>query len=449
MTGWLSALLVPALLAGVPAATASDGVARPSERASGVAQSAAPSCPTWQRSRAWSPAQVLSRPGRQFAWVRLAVEPSGQAVAAWGDGVTVAQRRAGGRFGRARQLASYANEGGPIVQFGGGRPLVAWADRRRLQLAIGSASGGGFRTSQVVLGRDLSFALAGGAGRPGLFVWSDGSSIVAADVVGGQLGPPQPLPVKPDFAQPALAAAVDSRGGASVASNGWSGTAGSPFLTVIERPPGGVFGAPHTVLMPEYPGPMVVRDAGGGAAAIWQRALVPVEGRRIVEGFSRTPGGAFGTPHRISSPGADAGFVLRHAADADGNAIATWVESVGRSWRVMAAQRRAGAAWGRARTVVKSGRRPHDPLVALNERGQAAVVFSVACGRRAALMSVRRRSSGAWRGPEVLAAWTGYVPASHSLGIDSRGALTELWSRRPRTGGGLSEIPIVAAERDP
>lgn len=447
MTSLLRALLVSALLAGVPA---SDEVARSADRASGVTHSAAPRCPTWQRSRAWSPAQVLSRPGRQFAWANLAVAPSGEAIAAWGNGVTVSQRRAGGRFGRGRQFATYANEGGPLVQFGDGRALMAWTDKRGLRLAVGSGRTGGFRTSEVVLKQTPSITLAGGAGRPGLFVWSDGGSILAADVVGGQLRQSQPLPVNPNLLQPALGAAVDSRGGAIVVSSGWSSSSSSPFLTVIERPSGGEFGTPHNVLLPEYPGPvMAVRDAGGGAAVIWQRALALATVPRVVEGFSRSPGGDFGAPRLLSAAGADITSPPAHAADAAGNAIATWVEGEGRAWRVMAVQRRAGADWGRTRTVLTSRRRPHDPLVALNERGQAAVVFGVACQRRSALMSVLRTSSGTWRRPEVLAVWTGYLTASHSLGIDSRGALTELWSRRPRAGGGLREIPIVAAVRSP
>lgn len=98
MTNLLRPLLLPSLFAGVLAATASQNgssVARSPVRAAGVTPSAATSCPAWQRSRSWSPARVLSGRGRQFGEVTLAVAPSGEAIAAWGPGVIVSQRRAG------------------------------------------------------------------------------------------------------------------------------------------------------------------------------------------------------------------------------------------------------------------------------------------------------------------------------------------------------------------
>src|SRR5437867_230780 len=98
---YLRRVVLYAVLAGALAVAlsgAASEVARSPGGALELRRSGAPMCPAWRRSRSWSAARVLSRRGRQFRGATLAVAPSGEAIAAWGPGVTVSLRRAGGRF---------------------------------------------------------------------------------------------------------------------------------------------------------------------------------------------------------------------------------------------------------------------------------------------------------------------------------------------------------------
>jgi hypothetical protein len=336
------------------------------------------------------------------------------------------------------------------VRFADGRPVVAWGDHRRLRLAVGSRRGDRFRSRVVAVGRDASFALAGGPRGPGLIAWRGPSALSVADLVRGQLRPAESLPDNTGFT---VSAAISSEGGAIVASGGWAPSASSPVLIVSERAAGRPFAAAHTVRLPEHPGFLrAVRDSRGGAALLWQRSIAQpnaIVATSLVEGFSHGPRAAFGVPRQLSTPGADIASPPATAVDVAGNAIATWVEHAAGVWRLMAVERRAGTDWGRPESLFTSRRRPHDARVALNDRGQAAVVFGVACGRRAALLDVRRASRNGWTAPEAVGSWAGYVSRDHQVGIDSRGTLTALWSRRPRAGGGLTDIPTVVAVRHP
>jgi hypothetical protein len=369
---------------------------------------------------------------------------------AWGPGVRVSYRRAGTGFGRARVLSVRDALGGSVVRFSDGRAVVAWNEGRLLRLAVASRRGNRFRRRNVARERDISFALAGGARRPGLLAWSAVGGIAVADLVRGQLEPAEFLARE---ARSAVAAGVDGGGGAIVASGGWSPSASAVILTVSERAAGQPFGAAHTVRLPEYPGPLyAVRDSRGGAALLWQRsdaqpnAMVPSS---VVEGLSHMPRAAFGVARRLSTPGADVTSPPATAVDVAGNTIAAWVERSGKVWRLTVVERRVGADWGQPTSVLTSRRRPHDARVALNDRGQAAVVFGVTRGRRAALLDVRRPSRHGWTAPEPVGSWAGYVSRDHQVGIDTRGTLTVLWSRRPRAGGGLTDIPTVVAGRHP
>jgi hypothetical protein len=209
------------------------------------------------------------------------------------------------------------------------------------------------------------------------------------------------------------------------------------------------------MLLPAHPRSLrVARDRSGATALLWQRAVAPSTGpslveRLVIEGVARGPDGDLGRRRMLSTPTANPTDLPGFATDAAGNAISVWAEALGGSWQLVAVERRAGRDWGRRRAVLKTQRRPHAPHVALDHRGRAAATFSATCGAHAALISVRRSRAAAWHDPETVAAWAGYIPDSHSLGIDTRGVLTELWPRRPRAGGGLRSIPIVVATRSP
>jgi hypothetical protein len=442
-TGAASLVALAGLLLGSTQATRSAPVAAQPE-----ARSAA-DCPRWQPSGTWSSARALSDRGRRSYAPALAVARSGQAIASWAPGVTVAQRPAGGSFGGARRLSARSEEEGAHVSFAGSSPAVAWRDRRRLRLATVRDGETRFRTGDVAVARQTSVALAGGRERSGLLAWSDGSTVRAADISGGGLDRPVLLPATPGLAQPALAAAVDPRGGALVAVGGVS-SAGSPAVTILERPPGGSFAAAFSFALPFYAASLrVVRDPGGGAALAWDRDLsrggTP---RLVVEGLVRPRGGPFGAPRQLSGPEVTSAPAL--ASNRDGDAILVWVEREGRVWRLMAAERSAGGDWDTARALLSSRRRPHAPRVALNDRGARAVSFSMACAPRTALLSIARSPGGSWRPSEVMASWSGFTTDSHSLGIDARGRLTELWLRRTRSARGQPERPlVVVASRGP
>jgi hypothetical protein len=397
------------------------------------------SCPAWEPSPAWSLATV-SKGSRQFGPVTLATPPSGAAVVAWGPDGQYAQRRAGGRFGPPRATGTSAIDRLQAAVIDG-RVVIAAQARNAVRLSRISADGRSRRIDTVTTDRLSSFVLTGGA--PGLLGWTTDAGGAVARLSSHRVGR---VELFEHGAPIAAATSPGAHAGDLLAFNRPSATGFA--LGILERDSGGTWGDLATVPSSGSTWAVsAVRSVLGGAGLIWQ-ATVGSDGRHFaVESVARRPGGRFGGVQRLSASPVTSPPAV--ASTPRGRAFAVWAEDRGDISEVMLAQQVPGGDWG-PRVRVLFGQRPlHSPVVAVSADGRRlAVITAIACGKRVALLS-RQRVGHRWRFPEVIAAWSGYVPRDVRAGFEAHGDLLVAWARRPRSGGGIHRIPIVVATRRP
>ena len=235
-------------------------------------------------------------------------------AASTADGMTVAVRDPGGVWGAAQTIVpddGQARIFEPTVSVSDrGDVLVAWWEetgplgsdaRDRLRVAR-RAPGGGFGAPEtLVTGVRESYALMTGlAGDGQAFVlWATDDATTApiqvpvrlATAAAGARLTTTDVGLIPWRSQPSLAVAADGR--ALIA------LPGDAAVRVLEREPGGTFGAPTTLATVAFPGGVraqVALDNGGRAAVAWLGAVVG--GLQIA---TRTGPGAFGAPQTLAA----------------------------------------------------------------------------------------------------------------------------------------------------
>jgi hypothetical protein len=127
--------------------------------------------------------------------------------------------------------------------------------------------------------------------------------------------------------------------------------------------------------------PHIVMDAGGNAFAVWERA----EGARSGIWANRyAAGSGWGTAARIEASSADSALSPRIALDAQGNAMAVWLQWDGARRNVWANRYVADKGWSGAvlidaNDLVNSA---FSPRVAMNAGGGAVAVWGQSDGER-------------------------------------------------------------------
>lgn len=400
---------------------------------------AGPSCPSWEPSAEWS-LSTVSRGSRQFGPVALATPPSGATVVAWGPDGEYAQRRVGGRFSPPRATGT-STLGGLQAAVIDGRVVIAAQARNAVRLSRISRDGRSRRIATVTTDRASPFVLTAGA--PGLLAWRTDAGGAVAGLGSHGLGRVEFLE------QGAPIAAATSSGAHAGDLLAFDQPSATGFaLGILERDAGGTWGELSTVRTSGSTWAVsAVRSVLGGAGLIWQ-ATVGADGRHfVVESVARRPGGGFGSVQRLSASPVTSPPTV--ASTQRGRGFAVWSEDRGDISEIMLAEHVPGGDWGPRVRVLFDQRPLHSPVVAVSQDGRRfAVVTAVACGRRVALLS-RQHVGHRWRFPEVIAAWSGYVPRDVRAAFDAHGDLLVAWAKRPRAGGGIHRIPIVVATRRP
>ena len=168
--------------------------------------------------------------------------------------------------------------------------------------------------------------------------------------------------------------------------------------------------------------PQVAAAANGDATVVW--AQRSPSGIRIMSS-SRTDGGSWGEPEKVSALGASRGD-LQVAMNAR-VAVAVWKQH----GTVMVARRAESSVWTRPRALAAAHRAPQ---VAIDRRGDITVVWSARFGkhRRLGVFAVRRPVGGHW-GPtsRLSGPATGRIriDAGPQVAMDGRGDTTVTWVR--------------------
>jgi hypothetical protein len=355
---------------------------------------------------AWGAPVTLSASGQDAGPPTVAVEPGGDALAAWSrfdgadDRVQVAERASGGGWGAPVTVSSAGVDatGGTARLGSGGDAAVGWLQGGDLVVAV-RPSGGGWGTPVTV-------STAGTPITHGSDLTVDGAGNVTAVWIGED-------------------------------------AAGNDVVHGATRPAGGAWSRP-VAISPARTDTMDVRaavGANGDVVAIWQ-ALVPSgysrpwDWTRAVYTADLPSGGSWSAPVQVARPGFQSvAYRPDVAIGPDGDAAATWWEQGASTGMVLAATRPAGGAWS-APTWLDNG---VDPRVAIGGDGAVMVAWALT-GLAGGVSASTLAPGGSWSSPATVSA-DGVAP---QLAADGQGNVTTLW----RGPSGASTDVVRAAGYD-
>jgi hypothetical protein len=395
--------------------------------------------------------------------VRLAVDSSGRAVAAWAQAddarapfrVRTAELRPGG-WGAPRDLTP-ADESASSVDLAGnpaGDVVVAWqrdpAKGTPVRVAPRTAAGEWGPPADLPPAGLLSSGPRAAVGADGtmLVAWEIGFASQLAAAVrrpGEAWGPTRIVsgPVAPDLRWAAPVVAAD--GSALLA---WiSGPPGQRAVIAAIMPAGGpgIFADPFPLSAPgdlrEAPGAALAAD--GSALVAWRRTMpdgitrATLVAERAPTG-PWTPAAGIDTPTPFTSGGQiGAGVPAAPAAgiDAAGQSLVAWADPVG-GWTVRAAAKPPAGSWA-VRTLAGPGELGA-PALAAGPSGSTLAMWSDGKARRTAAAA-----PGGPFGEVADVSPSDPDATSAAIGVDGSGALVALW-RAERTGD-----RVVRAARRP
>ncbi len=249
--------------------------------------------------------------------------------------------------------------------------------------------------------------------------------------------------------------AFDARGDAFAAWGAYNSDVadgGAHFsVQATFRPAGGMWQAPVDLSPVEAPGPenpSLAVDAKGDAMVSWNRGAGPVQ-----EAF-KPAGGAWQAPVDLTQGNAEGDF-SQIAFDKQGDASAMWQGYDGKEWDLQSAFMPAGGAWQPA-SLVGSGLVARSDF-AVDGRGDAVAVWdswTEGFLSHRVVQSAFRPAGGEWQAPVDISEdvhgeewrWEPYEP---QVAIDEQGDAVVVWTRGEgetqsafRPSGGAWQAPV-------
>jgi PKD domain len=180
---------------------------------------------------------------------------------------------------------------------------------------------------------------------------------------------------------------------------------------------------PRADLSPAGAFPRVAVSASGDAVAVWEHS----DGNNfIVQAATRRPGERFSIGPDLSAPGSDA-RAPQAALDEAGNAIVVWV----RAGVVQAVMRPAGGRFSAPANLSSPG--AQSPDLAVDRSGNAVVVWAQAGGL---IKAVTRPAGGSFSAPVDLSAM-GVSAEKPQVAIDAAGGAIAAWRRVAGTSSAI------------
>jgi hypothetical protein len=367
-----------------------------------------------QAAPTWLSATQLSATGFSAEAPRVSVDARGDAVAVWHRNgiVEVSGRPAGAAGWQPAQAISLggATAAAPLVGIdAAGDALVAWRSLANGEESVEESSRTGLSGS-----------------------WS-------APVVIKELGMEELAPPDPD-----LAVAPD--GAATIV---WQR---QHDVDAASRPAKGGFESPETVseAAAQDEGPRVALDAGGDATAVFELEA----GERVIASSTRLAGGKWSSPATISEPlNVNVPSV---AVNARGDAVAVWeafFEEIGAGTdeeHIQVATRAPGAsAWGAPVTLTKTeaGRgEPGNQEVAIDGEGDAVAIWGRMHGANAETIEVSQDHAlgSGWSAP-VAVSGPGKMEEAPQIAVNEVGQATIVWARQEASGTAIVEASSGSA----
>jgi hypothetical protein len=247
--------------------------------------------------------------------------------------------------------------------------------------------------------------------------------VCAAYALSGGWSAPVSLstPIPPTFYTTTPAVGINSSGAQAAA---WINESNYLLLQVAARDAGGSWSKSQTLTPASgwnAAEPAVAVGPAGNAVAIWEIYEVNPPNLLVVQASARPAHGAWG-PVVTVSPTSGSATVPQIAMDANGNAVAIWVQS----GVIEAATLPAGGVW--SAPVALSGTSASSPTLAVNARGDAVAGWKTSNGA----IFVAERKSGAWTAPVSIAA-PAYRAGGPHLALNGPGDAAIAWSGRGTT----------------
>jgi hypothetical protein len=337
----------------------------------------------------WGPPEEVSVPGGNASWSQVGIDAAGDATAVWtrSDGLHLiaqaAERPVGGVWSAPVDLSGASgNAESPTVAVDpAGDAVAAWklrlAGSEAIETSYKPAGGAWGAPEAVEFGAAVveTPAVAIDEAGDAVLVWRQGVGgnhvILAATMpAGGSWAAPVAISSSALNAEAPDVAMSPSGTAAAV----WQSSSGA--TSVIETntlPLGGswtgeeAISAPATVTEP----PHVEVDASGDFFAIWSRSGTGL----VAEVAARPAGGGWQAPEQISTPALEA-HAPQLVVDSAGDAVAAWYRFDGSVGSVEGTNRVAGGPWTAPVRLSQTGAEAEAPQLAISTFGVAQVVWS-------------------------------------------------------------------------
>ncbi|MDQ3990774.1 MAG: hypothetical protein M3245_00485 [Actinomycetota bacterium] len=197
--------------------------------------------------------------------------------------------------------------------------------------------------------------------------------------------------------------------------------------------------------------PEVAVDQDGDAVIVWKAfdgANFRVQARR------RSAAGALSPTQTVSAAGEDADYP-QVAVDQDGDAVVVWARFDGTNSRVQARRRSAAGALSPVQALSVAGQSANRPQVAVDQDGHAVIVWQIWDGATWRVQA-RRRSAGGALSPVQTLSTAGQDAYYPQVAVDQDGHAVVVWqrfdgttfsvqARRRSAAGALSPVETLSA----
>ena len=347
----------------------------------------------------WHAPVTLSAAGDVFGPAQVAMDRAGNATAVWtafgrrSSDTSVAQaatRPAGGSFSRPVNLSKRSAEYADVAMNPAGDTVAIWSGIAAVGLQAAIRPVGG------------SFSLP--------------ARLSADDSVG-------------------IALATDQAGGAIIV---WDGAFADRGVHAVVRSAGGGFSKPVNLGDGDGLSPQVAIDQAGDAIVVWEGLPGTSSG---VQAVLRPAGGSFSKPVNLSADRQrnHGALVLTRdaqvAIDQAGNAIVVWTRYTGKRSVVRAVLRPAGGRFSKPVNLSTQRQNAYDAQVAIDQAGNAIVVWARSRGKRSVVQAVLRPAGGSFSKPVNLSRVSKRGDVSPEVAINPSGDAVVGWVRHVTKSG--------------
>lgn len=179
-------------------------------------------------------------------------------------------------------------------------------------------------------------------------------------------------------------------------------------------------------------------NAAGDVVAAWKQRLA---GSEAIETAYRPAGGVWEAPVAVEF-GSAVVETPAVAIDEAGDAVVIWRQGVGGNHVILAASRPAGGSWGSPIATSSSALNAEAPDVAMSPSGTAVAVWQSSSGATSVVESNILPLAGSWAGESAISAPATVTEPPHVV-ADAAGDFAAIWSR---SGTGLvAEVASMPA----